>query len=85
MNNRISAPMQRTLRSAPDEWRKVIPAPSVEALEKRGLVEIRSDPKDSKPTMGGFQWRITEVGKVMDGRICACCRKPPHHSSATPL
>ena len=27
--------MQRTLRSAPDEWRKVLPAPSVEALEKR--------------------------------------------------
>ncbi len=65
------------LKGAPEEWRNVGPGPTIEALETRGLVEVRSDPQDTNETMGGFQWRITETGKVIDGRICACHRQPP--------
>lgn len=76
MTIRLSDGMRIALKGAPEDWRKIIPGPTVEALETRGLVEVRSDPSDKNPTMGGFQWRITEVGKVMDGRICACHRQP---------
>lgn len=63
----LSAPMQSALKSAPDEWRSCSPTPTITALEKRGLVEIRTTP-GHKGLMAGFQYRITESGREVDGR-----------------
>lgn len=67
MTIRLSATMQQTLRSAPDFWRSVVPGPTVDALKKRGLIELRDKPGE-KGLMAGFQWRITETGREVDGR-----------------
>ena len=64
----LSAAMQRTLKAAPDYWLNLThDGPSVEALRKRKLVELRTRPGESG-TMAGFQWRITEAGCEIDGR-----------------
>lgn len=76
MTLRLSAAMQSLLRQAPEEWRRVPVSPSADALRARGLVEFRTTPGE-RGTMAGFQWRITETGKVVDGRICVCHRLPP--------
>lgn len=75
----LSKAMRQCLRNAPEEWRKVSPSPTVVALEARGLVKLRDDPADKSPLMRGYQWKITEAGGVMDGRLCACCQKPRAH------
>lgn len=76
MSIRLSASMQSLLHQAPEDWRKVPVDPSADALRTRGLVEFRNTPGETG-IMAGFQWRITETGKVVDGRICACHRQPP--------
>jgi hypothetical protein len=64
----LSDAMQRKLKSAPDYWANLTnDSPSVEALRKRGLVELRTRPGESG-MMAGFQWRITEAGCEIDGR-----------------
>ena len=60
--------MQQKLKSAPDHWSNLTnDGPTVEALRKRGLVELRTRPGESG-SMAGFQWRITEAGCEIDGR-----------------
>lgn len=68
MTIRLSKPMQRTLKSAPDYWSKLsIHTPSVDALQKRGLVEMRNQPGETG-VLTGYQWRISETGREVDGR-----------------
>jgi hypothetical protein len=59
--------MQRALKSAPDFWCNVVPVPTVDALKKRGLIELRNNPGDNG-LMAGFQWRISATGREIDGR-----------------
>jgi hypothetical protein len=63
----LSKAMQEVLRRAPKDWQRVIPGPTIQALEKRGLVIVRDTPSETG-LMASFQWRITATGRVMDGR-----------------
>lgn len=63
----LSSAMQRTLKSAPDYWENAPASPSVDALKRRGLIEMRNTPGE-KGVMAGFQWRISETGREVDGR-----------------
>jgi hypothetical protein len=64
----LSDAMQRKLKTAPDGWQNLISdGPTVDALRKRGLVELRNRPGETG-IMAGFQWRITEAGCEIDGR-----------------
>jgi hypothetical protein len=74
MTIKLSAAMQRVLKRAPDDWRKIgydIAAfPSIEALETRSLVKVRWQPNVDK-AKAHLEWTITEAGKIVDGRIPA--------------
>lgn len=67
MTIKLSNAMQLMLKVAPECWRSISPGPSIEALRKRGLVELRDQPGETG-AMAGFQWRITEAGRVVVGR-----------------
>lgn len=60
--------LSRILRTAPEEWGRVVPYPTVEALETRGLVVVPPGPAEKEILMCGFQWRITEAGRLVDGQ-----------------
>lgn len=64
----LTAPMRAKLKQAPNDWERLrYDGPSVEALKTRGLVELRDQPGE-RGAMAGFQWRITESGRVVDNR-----------------
>lgn len=64
----LTEPMRRELRRAPDDWQKLhSDGPSIDALRKRGLIELRDQPGEAGP-MAGFQWRITDTGRIIDNR-----------------
>ena len=68
MTIKLSEAMYRKLKSAPNYWSNLTDdGPTVDALRKRGLVELRTRPGETG-TMAGFQWRITETGREVDGR-----------------
>lgn len=67
MTLKLSNAMQQLLKAAPDYWTSISPTPTVTALEKRGLVELRTRPGE-RGFMAGYQWRITETGCDIDGR-----------------
>jgi hypothetical protein len=67
MSIKLSNAMQHMLKAAPDYWSKAPASPSVDALRRRGLVEFRSTPGETG-MLAGFQWRITDTGREVDGR-----------------
>lgn len=71
MTIRLSGAMQRSLKWAPDDWRSMPPTRSLDALKRRGLIEVRNTPGETG-IMAGFQYRISDSGKIVAGRC------PPH-------
>lgn len=72
MSIKLSDAMQRTLRWAPERWGKLTSdSPSIDALRKRGLIELRDVPGAASGALAGYQWRITETGRIVAGRAAA--------------
>lgn len=67
MTIKLSNSMRYMLKVAPEDWRNIMPGPTTDALRRRGLVEYRDRPGEIG-IMAGFQWRITETGREVDGR-----------------
>lgn len=68
MTIKLTDAMYRKLKSAPNFWQNLIgDSSTVDALKKRGLVDLRDRPGE-RGTMAGFQWRITDAGRDVDGR-----------------
>ena len=66
---KLSSRMLLILHSAPERWMRIWHMdqfPTIEALERRGYVKIRSEAGTS--LMRSFQWKITPAGRVLDGR-----------------
>lgn len=56
--------MAYMLKVAPADWQRLsVDSATVTALSRRGLVTVRTDPKDKPGTMAGWQWKITDAGR----------------------
>ena len=73
LSPKLSKTMRETLRRLPDEWVSftsgfVTCFPSVEALEKRGLAQVRITGRGRRSIMGGtMQVRRTPAGRELIG------------------
>lgn len=65
ISSTLSPRQNEVLRQAPDGWQRCELMGSMEALARRGLLDLRPKPGTEKSLMCSWQWRITAAGRVV--------------------